>query len=87
MISFFQNKGIVKLDTDFFYEGILRGTRPDGIGIMLEKKELFSARGRFSNTKLFGAGRIELENGEIYDGFFRNGLFRNGIYYNSHEDM
>lgn len=53
---------------------------------MLEKKELFSARGRFANTKLFGAGRIELENGEIYDGFFRNGLFKSGIYYNSHED-
>ena len=54
---------------------------------MLEKKELFSARGRFSNTKLSGAGRIELENGEIYDGNFRNGLFINGIYYNSQEDM
>lgn len=76
----------MKLDNDFYYDGVVRGNRPDGIGIMIEKKEIFSVRGRFSNTKLCGAGRIELECGKIYDGIFRNGLFCSGIYYKARED-
>ena len=53
---------------------------------MIENNEMFSVRGRFANTKLSGAGRIELESGEIFDGVFRNGLFCSGIFYQSKYD-
>ncbi|KAL4442900.1 hypothetical protein ABPG74_010789 [Tetrahymena malaccensis] len=78
--------GVVKLDENFYYDGVVRGNRPDGIGIMTDKRQLFSVRGRFANTKLCGAGRVELESGEIYDGVFRNGIFCSGICYHSKED-
>lgn len=74
------------MDEDFFYEGVIRGNKPDGIGIMIEKKEKFTMRGRFANMKLCGAGRVELETGEIYDGLFNNGIFYNGTFYASRED-
>ena len=38
------------------------------------------------NTKLSGTGRVELENGEIYDGIFRNGVFMKGVFYSSYND-
>lgn len=41
---------------------------------MFNMEGRFSVRGRFANTKLNGPGRVELENGEIYDGVFRNGV-------------
>lgn len=63
------------MDNDLYFHGINRGNRPDGLGILFHLEGNFSVRGRFINTKLSGIGRIELENGEIYDGVFRNGIF------------
>ncbi|EAS03076.2 MORN motif protein (macronuclear) [Tetrahymena thermophila SB210] len=72
-----------QLDNEIFYHGIVRGSRPDGMGIMFSMNGRFSVRGKFANTKLNGPGRVELENGEIYDGIFRNGIISSGFYYNA----
>jgi len=50
---------------------------------MFNMEGRFSVRGRFANTKLNGPGRVELENGEIYDGVFRNGIINSGFYYSA----
>ena len=74
------------MDKNLYYHGIVRGSRPDGFGIMFHINGNFSVRGRFANGKLSDFGRVELENGEIYDGMFRNGIFSSGIFYNSKND-
>ncbi len=73
----------MKISDNMFYHGVVRGTRPDGFGIIFHLGGQFSVKGKFSNTKLSGIGSVELENGEIYDGIFRNGIFTSGVYYNS----
>lgn len=76
----------MKLDEDLFFDGVLRGSRPDGLGIMISRTGTFSARGRFANMKLSGAGRVELPIGEIYDGVFLNGVFQRGVCYIAKDD-
>lgn len=74
------------MDEGFTYHGIVRGNRPDGIGIIMQNSNVFTIRGCFCNTKLNGPGRIELENGVIFDGIFRNGIFCKGVCYFSKEN-
>ncbi|KRX04180.1 hypothetical protein PPERSA_11304 [Pseudocohnilembus persalinus] len=78
---------LLQLDKKLYYHGIARGTRPDGLGLMFHIEGNFSVRGKFSNKKLSGPGKIELENGEIYDGQFLNGIFQNGAYYNAKDNV
>jgi hypothetical protein len=59
---------------------------PNSIGLIFNVAGNFSIRGKFANTKLSGVGRVELENGEIYDGIFRNGVFMRGVFYNATND-
>jgi hypothetical protein len=56
------------------------------LGIIFNEEGCYSIRGKFANTKLSGVGRVELENGEIFDGLFRNGVFMKGTYFNSFGD-
>lgn len=74
---------LIEIDENSYFHGIIKGQKLDGFGILFEKTGKFSVRGKFSNTVINGIGRVELENGEIYDGIFQNGKIQTGIFYTS----
>lgn len=78
---------LFKVEESIFYHGIARGSRADGLGIIFHKNKSLTIRGKFSNTKMNGIGKIELDNGEIYDGIFRNGIFCAGVFYSSKSNV
>lgn len=69
-----------------FFHGIVRGSQPEGLGIVFKMNGKLSERGKFENTNLNGPGRVELENGEIYDGIFKRGVIAKGFFYNASND-
>ena len=51
-----------------FYNGIMRGKRPDGFGVIFTLTGNFTVRGRFANARISGIGRVVNEKCEVFDG-------------------
>lgn len=80
------NLEVINFEDGGQYIGLIKNNMPTSLGIFRYSDGKYDI-GHYKNGKLHGLGRLNIYNGDIYDGFLSEGLFDGrGVFYQRYSD-